>query len=352
MDRERWSGMEWIGKDRTMPIRASLLPSPSNDFHIDRMRHSVYIDDLNIYGTDSVIMNAAIDQYIAAMNLANLPAKPSKVVRPSTDGVECLGVMVNGRLCEVGMSVPKLQRLQASTMQLLKRTICTGRQLAHVIGKWNWAMLIRRPLMSVFSSVYRFIECARDTHYELWPSVRRELRCAVGLAPLLYASINCSYAPLVIASDASECAAGVVFTNATSDQVGSLAAVATPPGHDTPSSLSSFITTKQWSTAIKHRWHREEHINGLEVRAALAAIRWCVKLPSVLQPANNDHRRVLLLVDSSATLGAINKGRSSAHRMLRPLRSMSAIMVAAGVYVTCRWIPSAMNPADRPSRLI
>jgi hypothetical protein len=45
------------------------------------------------------------------------------------------------------------------------------------------------------------------------------------------------------------------------------------------------------------------------------------------------------------------KGRSSAHRLLRPFRSMAALLLAANVYVVVKWLPSALNPADGASRL-
>jgi hypothetical protein len=89
----------------------------------------------------------------------------------------------------------------------------------------------------------------------------------------------------------------------------------------------------------------------LEVRSSLAAIKWSIKSPDVLVPSTSNHKRLLLLVDSSAALGSINKGRSSAHRLLRPLRAMSSLLLAAGIYLKVKWIPSGLNPADKPSRL-
>jgi hypothetical protein len=187
-----------------MPLCTSTLPSPTGDFILNRMRHSVYIDDLNVYGTDAAAISLAMDEYIATMASVNLPAKPSKVVRPTADGLECLGIFVDGRAAEIGMSVNKLQVLRASTQRLLDIGECTGRELAHVVGRWTWAMLVRRPAMATFSAVYRFIQCAHDTRYELWPSVRRELWTVIRLAPLLFASLDTEWAPVVVASDASE----------------------------------------------------------------------------------------------------------------------------------------------------
>jgi hypothetical protein len=329
----------------------STLPSPVGDFDINRMRHSIYIDDLNLYHTDPIAMSMAMDDYIAVMASVNLPAKPSKVVRPSADGVECLGVWVDGRAAEVGVAVPKLQVLRASTARLLDIGRCSGRELAHIIGRWNWAMLVRRPAMAVFSAVYRYIECAHDDRFTLWPSVRRELWTVIRLAPLLFASINADWAPIIIASDASEIASGVVFVDVDDTVVADIAAIQMHPGDAVPLPLSTFVAGARWKTAISHPWRDQEHINALEVRSALAAVRWSLTRPSVLVPSSHDHRKLLLLCDSSATVGASNKGRSSAHRLLRPLRAMSAILLAAGIYVVMKWIPSALNPADAPSRM-
>jgi hypothetical protein len=42
-------------EDKVYPLCTSQLPSPLGDFIINRMRHSVYIDDLNVYGGDPVL---------------------------------------------------------------------------------------------------------------------------------------------------------------------------------------------------------------------------------------------------------------------------------------------------------
>ena len=334
-----------------LQLATSLLPSPSTDLNIDRLRHSVYIDDLNLYGTDPATMNAAMDQYLAAMEVTHLPAKPSKVVRPSSDGVECLGVVVDGGAGEVGMAVPKLQVLRGSTLRLLEVSECTGRELSHIVGRWNWAMLVRRPAMAVFSAVYRFIEVAKDLRFTLWPSVRRELWAVSRLAPLLFANFRCEWAEMVVVTDASELGSGVVYSDKIESVTAqSLASQPCRPGEPLPAAVDSFIRSTKWRVAVSHAWRDEEHINALEVRSVLTSVRWMMTRPAVLADGA-DHRRVLVLCDSSATVGSINKGRSSSHRLLRPLRSITSLVLAAGLYLTVRWIPTLMNPADGPSRL-
>ena len=287
------------------PLCTSTLPPPTGDFIVNRLRHSVYIDDLNIYHHDAVMMNTAIDQYLLAMSSVGLPAKPSKIVRPTADGLDCLGIQVNGSAGEVGVSVNKLHTLRASTLRLIHIGECTGRELSHIIGRWTWAFLIRRPAMSIFSAVYKFIDCARDSRYTLWPSVCRELWTAAHIAPLLYASIQCDWAPIVIASDASEEAAGVVYRGATAARVQSLSTLRAVPGEPIHRSLQSFIDetvynkgTREeeslWNVAIHHPWRNQHaHINEFETRSSLLGIKWSLKSPDVLVPSSICHRKLL-----------------------------------------------------------
>ena len=350
MPNEGLLSTHWVPNGPTSPsiIPSSMLDPPSTDLNIDRMRHSVYIDDLNIYGSDPIIIQAAMDQYCAVLADANLPPKPSKIVRPSSSGVECLGIMVHGQSGRVGMSIPKLQTLRASTLKLLDHGQCTGQQLAHIVGRWNWAMLIRRPAMSVFSAVYRFIECAHHRMFNLWPSVRRELWIVSHLAPLLYTNVRSHLSTSVIATDASEWGCGMVYTDAGVDSATSLVDHVGVPGTTPHPVTSQFVNEAKWKTALSHPWsNQQEHINVLEVRAVLQACRWMVRRPTMFSP---DGHRVVVLADSSATVGALTKGRSSSPALLYPIRSMTTLLLASGVSLILRWIPSLLNPADGASR--
>jgi hypothetical protein len=211
-------------------------------------------------------------------------------------------------------------------------------------------MLIRRPAMSIFSSVYRFIECSKTSSYTLWPSVRRELWCAAMIAPLLDTNIRADWSTTVIATDASEIGSGVVYTS--SSTVDTLNSQPSVPGTIVSTLLSSFVKQSSWKCAISHNWNDEEHINALEVRSVLNAVRWMIKKPSILDGTTMDHRRALVLCDSSASVGALNKGRSSSHMLLRPIRSVATLLLASGIYLTLKWIPTDLNPADGPSRFI
>jgi hypothetical protein len=301
-------------------------------------------------------MLAAQQQYCTVMTAAGLPPKPSKVVAPTSSGLECLGVTVNGDTGEVGVSVPKLHALRRDTLSLLHRGVATGEDISKLVGRWTWCMLVRRPSLSVFSAVYRFIIITRHRQHVLWPSVRRELHTAAMLAPLLYASIKVPFVNKIIASDASEVAQGIVAATIDHDTCVALSSSISSPGVAMSSLLSSTVASSNWRTIVSSPWQQPEHINSLEVRAALTSIRWSLSLPSSVQhrshPITGWHgQRLLLCSDSSAALGSINKGRSSSHSLLRPLRTIAALLLASGVQLSVVWLPSAANPADAASRL-
>jgi len=308
-----------------------------NDPLLNRTRTLVYIDDLIILDTDPERLRRAQDAYIAAVTRLGLVVKQSKVVRPSSNGVECLGFVIDGRRHTVGVAPSKLARLCADTLRLLARGRCTGYELAMLVGRWTWAMLGNRPSLSCFNAVYRYADCAGGRHFTIWGSVHTELTTAVGLAPLLFADIGAAWFPQVVATDASSTAFGVVATR-----------TVTPPIHlgrtAAETAAVSAVTEHRWSTIVSARWRDEEHINVLELRALTTGVKWVCS-----HPLSAGHR-VWMLSDSSVVIGAVSKGRSSSPSVLRRLRHLSAWLLAAGLQLRVTYVPSGLNPADEPSR--
>ncbi|CAK0804488.1 unnamed protein product [Prorocentrum cordatum] len=71
------------------------------------------------------------------------------------------------------------------------------------------AQQARRPLLSIFSAVYRFIAKAGEAPRQWWPSARRELARATGVAPLALADLRAEWPGRVMPADASEWGRGV-----------------------------------------------------------------------------------------------------------------------------------------------
>lgn len=337
-----WSHSVYLAQmahEHLLTTRTRLQPrdriTADTDARVDRMRHQVYIDDLNIIGADRAEVQSAQDEYVAAIRTAGLVVKQSKVVAPSAGGVECVGLELNGTEHTVGLSGPKLARLCADTHTLASQRVATGLDVAHIVGRWTWACLAARPALAVFNSVYRFVECARARRFALWRSVALELRTICALAPLLFADLAAEWFDRAVATDASSSGQGVVVARATEREISGVV--------DTDA-VVAFAAERQWTPIVSSRWTRPEHINVLELRALTTAVRW------VLTSARSQGARVFVLCDSRVVIGAATKGRSSSQPLLRRLRYLSALTLGSGVRLALSWVPTAHNPADECSR--
>ncbi len=104
------------------------------------------------------------------------------------------------------------------------------------------------------------------------------------------------------------------------------------------------LSDSHFSDVISFRATRPEHAGLLELRGVRLAVRWA------LRSTKRFHTRLLLLVDAKAALCATAKGRSGSFAFRRPLASLGAHALAAGVLLRCLYVPSEDNPADAPSR--
>jgi len=134
----------------------------------------------------------------------------------------------------------------------------------------------------------------------------------------------------VVATDASEHGLGVVATKTSADSL--LAAGCDP-------------TAARWSTIVSAPWRRsdDEHQHS---RSTCALYRRALGplLPSFCRSSSPRSVRFQVVTF------AVSKGRSSSYSLLRRLRYLASLLLASGLLLSVRWIPSAANPADSPSR--
>jgi hypothetical protein len=212
----------------------------------------------------------------------------------------------------------------------------------------------------------------------LWSSAAMELSVAVSIAPLLVARLSSPDYPVIVATDASMTGYGVVsFTPYDMDSQLVLP-VSAPhlslqsvqiirPTHARATdrqpvlgleleskesyfdrkSTSTFVSVSEadWRKVFAGRWRRsEEHINSLEMRALIMAVRW------VLSHRDSVGSRLSVLCDSMVVIGAVRKGRSSSQPLLRRLRALSSLVLSSGLSIDIEYVPSEFNPADECSR--
>ena len=349
-----WSHSAYLAQtahEHLINTRTTLRPADrivaGNDFLADRIRHSVYIDDMGVMGTDPAEVDAKLAEYEQAMARAGLPLKMSKTVWASADGVELIGVVINGRGLTIGVAPAKLLKLIRRTEALLRVGRCTGKDMERLMGHWTWAVLARRPALAVFCGVYRFMECAGKKVFDIWPTVARELRCIIGLAPLLFASLKPVWFHKAIATDASDTGMGVSTTPASPAALREMS-LARPPCDNGPvdRSLHPALRGRKWADIVSVGWRYPEHINALELHALDTAVRWCASHPTSVGC------RLVLWCDSLVVVWGVRKGRTSKWRLLRRLRRLNALLLATGITAYVNWIPTEVNPADEPSRQV
>ena len=344
------SAHDFIVETRT-PLSLSDRITRTGDRTIDRIRYFLYIDDANFFAPGR--LRAELDrvhaEYMAVMDSLGLQIKASKTVLSSADGVEVVGLEFHGRHGTLGAHPAKLSKLCRLTRALLHSGQCTGRQLSRIVGLWTWYALPRRPAFSVFSAVYRFIASAKRKPRQIWPSVEKELRVMMGLAPVLHASLRAPWFSYVLATDASTIGQGVVATAVSPEIVRAMAL--TPPPMVTPvmggvldRTLPESLVGLRWFTVVSSAWQFKSHINELELLAVLTGVRWVASFPSSVGV------RMFVWCDSSVVVHAIRKGRSSAYRLLRRLRRLTAWLLALNITLHIHWIATEVNPSDKPSR--
>jgi hypothetical protein len=106
----------------------------------------------------------------------------------------------------------------------------------------------------------------------------------------------------------------------------------------------------KWRLVKQRKWtYMNEHISLLEARALLMGFR--ALLAGRDQGKRFMHRHIVVLVDNTAVLGAVTKGRSSSRQLNRIYSKLAVLLAAADVKAHYLYVPSKENPADAPSRI-
>ena len=101
----------------------------------------------------------------------------------------------------------------------------------------------------------------------------------------------------------------------------------------------------RWKTVAGWKWTgQQEHINSLEMRAVLTALRWR------LERHKKVHAKFVHLVDSLVVLHSLSRGRSSSRKLRRTILRINALLLATRSQAVWTYVHTKQNPADAPSR--
>jgi hypothetical protein len=246
--------------------------------------------------------------------------------------LEVLGVVVDASEGQVTLrpNPAKFAELLAGTQEMLRRRSVEARVVQRLLGHWAWWLQLCRPVYSALDTVYPFVlESGSRGRVQLPLSVRREFRMLLRLAPCVRCHLDWPVAPVVHMVDAGPRMGAVVSTSF--DPPPEFTAQVEPPPR------------RKWKLAVQRAWKYEEHNNCLEGRTVLWAVERCAR-------AGLRNRVCVVFTDSLVIKGAFSKGRSSSRSINRLCRRHAALCLAFGLRVVLKYVPSAENWADGPSR--
>ena len=131
-----------------------------------------------------------------------------------------------------------------------------------------------------------------------------------------------------------------LFPQVSADLVDELPA--TRPSHEDPEWISELADSLPFQEDLRYKFHRPGHINVLEARM----YKTFQKRAARLHPDS----RIVGLLDSRVTLGAVAKGRSSSPALCRILQGTLPYTLGGGLYSGNLHVYSSKNRADGPSR--
>ena len=99
-----------------------------------------------------------------------------------------------------------------------------------------------------------------------------------------------------------------------------------------------------WEPVFHCRWGNQEHINSLELRAIVLAVRYHISRRAAVST------RIFHLTDSYVCMSVIGKGRSGSKKLAFVLKQLNSMLLASDLYLVIGHVESSQNPTDEASR--
>ena len=99
-----------------------------------------------------------------------------------------------------------------------------------------------------------------------------------------------------------------------------------------------------WQPSFKTRWKQREHINVLELRSILLAVKYQVS------HFGARHVRLFHVSDSFVAMSVVAKGRSGSRQLNAILKLLNATLLGFGLTLCIGHVESTENPTDGESR--
>ena len=291
----------------------------------------VYIDDVCFLSLDPALLHWAVASYRSLIAGPGLLESVHKAV-PPTQTAQIYGIVLDRNVLRPRW--PSLVSLLRDTRALICSPRTSTRAVESLTGRWLWLLLLNRPLLSSLSRIYAFTSTRRAPRRQLrrFPeAAKHELRTLVAFVPFMFARLSPPHFSRMVATDASNWGQGVVVTDI-------------PPRIHLAYPRLFHLQRASWFPIVSSPWNGPEHINLLELRALLTAVRWAASSP------HSAGALLTIFCDSQVVCGALSTGRSSSRKLNNLLRALTSILLAYDMRLHVVWCPTGINPADHASR--
>lgn len=351
----------------------SAVLAPQDDAHF-----YLYIDNAGIIGLEREIVSTSLDDSCKQLDSVGLVTHE---VSLTCDFADMLGWRLDCRRKRTRISPKRYHRLYKTIGWILSLPYVPGWMVEALVGHMTFVALCRRPVLSLFHSVYRFVEAYYGVAVPLWLSCRQELTAFRGLMPLIVSEWGAQRSELVSSSDAGPSGWGITHARWPTAEVAAIGRTLEraryrvpgaekarehafaesdgPPEEfsatgleqegwerldDFPEVPLSLLAAERWRVAKFDTWSSEDNILLREARALLYALKRVGRSRKAIG------KRILLLVDNMSVCLAFARFRGHHVNMLVIIRKLAAWCLCRRICPSIRWIPSERNSADAPSR--
>lgn len=127
-------------------------PTPFSSLLDSRLRKNnitplPYIEDINIIGSSATKVNSARDRVALSFTQAKLPTEPSKNVKSGAGDYSIAIGLTWWRDGTITVKPSHAEKLFHLTNPIVSSKWGSPRDIQQVVGLWNWALLLRRPVL-------------------------------------------------------------------------------------------------------------------------------------------------------------------------------------------------------------
>lgn len=373
-----------IVTDRGKPV---VFTHPGKKDH-PQVRHYVYVDNLGIISPHRGLVQSALSQLPEAFDAEGLILHPGELQH---ERVKALGCELRGDILATRLTPERFHKVRLSIEGVLRRRKVTGQVLEIVLGHATFCALTCRSLMSIFNTIYRFIQSNYYCPAVLWRTVREELVCFKGLMIYLHSDwwrgwngmVSCSdssttgygvstsfWDPAVVARcgrtlersrfrklgahsarDSALTSAGFIRDEITGkwrshcmEDQEYLEASGWSINHNFEEVPASMLHKELWQPKLWGKWEYPDNIVVLEGRALVKSLK------RIALTTFGHSIRQLLLVDNLSVALAFDRCRSRDYKLLKQIRRFCGYLLSRNISASIRWVPSELNNSDEPSR--